>query len=118
MDTREIVQRIEASASLPSGEGDRFAGYGVIGLPFRSGHVLALRRFPASSLGPGYTSIWHRNPAGHWTFYSTVAAEQSCARYFSSQGEENVSAQARIEWKGPDHFRVIVEGPRPLTWDV
>ena len=49
MEPREIILNIEKSASLPLGKGDRFAGYTVIGLPFRSGHVLALRRFPASS---------------------------------------------------------------------
>jgi hypothetical protein len=48
MEAREIIQKIEKSASLPLGSGDRFAGYAVMGLPFRSGHVLALRRFPAS----------------------------------------------------------------------
>ena len=35
MEAREI-RHIEESASLPAGNGDRFAGYAVIGLPFRS----------------------------------------------------------------------------------
>ena len=52
MQPREIVLNIEESAAVPACKGDRFAGYAVIGLPFRSGHVLALRRFPASSVGP------------------------------------------------------------------
>src|SRR5689334_16071506 len=72
MNPREIVQQIEATPVLPGGGGDRFTGYAVMGLPFRSGHVLALRRFPASSIGPGYTSVWHRDPRGDWTFYSTI----------------------------------------------
>jgi hypothetical protein len=57
MEPRTLVEKIENASLLPEGNGDRFAGYAVIGLPFLSGHVLALRRFPASSLGPGYTSI-------------------------------------------------------------
>jgi len=118
MEPREVIQHIEATASLPSGSGERFAGYAVIGLPFRSGHVLALRRFPASSLGSGYTSVWHRDPVGKWTFYSTTAPEQSCSRYFGSQVEENVHAQIRIEWGGPDKFRVIADGSRSLNWEV
>ena len=36
MEPREIIRNIEKSASLPLGK-----GYGVIGLPFRSEHVLA-----------------------------------------------------------------------------
>src|SRR4030095_6022371 len=110
MEPRELIQHIEETASLPSGSGERFAGYAVIGLPFRSGHVLAMRRFPASSLGPGYTSVWHRAPVGHLTVYSTAAPELSCSRYFGSQVEENVHAQIRIEWGGPDKFRVIADG--------
>jgi hypothetical protein len=118
MEPRELIQNIEEDASLPLGSSERFAGYAVIGLPFHSGHVLALRRFPASSLGPGYTSIWHRDPGGKWTFYSTVAPEQSCSRYFGGEIEENMHAQVRIEWSGPDEFRVMVEGSRPLVWEV
>jgi hypothetical protein len=118
MEPRELIQHIEKNVSLPSGGGDRFAGYAVIGLPFRSGHVLALRRFPASSLGPGYTSVWHRDPGGHWTFYSTTAPEQSCSRYFGSEIEENVHAQIRIEWDGPRTFRVIADCSRRLSWEV
>ena len=118
MEPRELIHRIEEDASLPSGSSERFAGYAVIGLPFRSGHVLALRRFPASSLGPGYTSIWHRDPGDKWTFYSTVAPEQSCSRYFGREVEENVQAQVRIEWSGPNEFRVMAECSRPLMWNV
>lgn len=118
MKPRERIQQIELCPLLPSGSSDRFAGYAVIGLPFRSGHVLALRRFPASSLGPGYTSIWHRDPAGNWTFYSTIAPEQSCSRYFDSQIEENVHAHIRLEWNGSNEFRVIADGARPLMWEV
>lgn len=118
MKPRELIHDIEKHSSLPSGSSEGFAGYAVIGLPFQSGHVLALRRFPVSSLGPGYTSIWHRDPGGKWTFYSTVAPEQSCFRYFGGEGEENVHAQVRIEWSGPDEFRVLVKGARPLVWEV
>jgi hypothetical protein len=64
METSELIRNIEEDASLPLGSSERFAGYAVIGLSFRSGHVLTLRRFPASSLGAGYTSIWHRDPGG------------------------------------------------------
>jgi hypothetical protein len=118
MEVRELVRSIEEGSTLPSGNSERFAGYALIGVPFQSGHVLAMRRFPVSSLGPGYTSIWHRNPSGKWTFYSTVAPEQSCSRYFSSEVEENVHAKVRIDWSGPDEFRVLAEGAGPLVWEV
>jgi hypothetical protein len=116
MDPRTIIQDIEQNRSLPTGEGDRFAGYAVIGLPFASGHVLSLRRFPASSVGPGYTSVWHRNPEGCWTFYSTVAPEQGCSRYFGSEVEKNVVMPIHIEWLGPAQFLVVAGST--ITWEV
>jgi hypothetical protein len=56
---RELAERTEAAPRLPEGTEERFSGYGVMGLPFRSGHVLGLRRFAASSLGRGY-AVWRR----------------------------------------------------------
>jgi hypothetical protein len=61
--------------------GDRVSGFGVIGLPFASGHYLALRCFTASSFGPPYKALWHRSPAGAWTIYTNVDADHSCPRY-------------------------------------
>jgi len=116
MKPREIAHRLETNPALPAGNGDRFAGYAVIGLPFRSGHVLALRRFPASSVGPGYTSVWHRDPRGAWTFYSTVNPDLGCSRYFGGEITHNVVAPIGIEWTGPNQFRVNIG--TALRWEV
>lgn len=116
MEPREIIRHIENYASLPVGKGDRFVGYAVIGQPFRSGHVLALRRFPASSVGPGYTSVWHRDPQGAWTFYSTVVPEQACSRYFGCEITRNIVTPIEIQWISPKQFRVNIE--KVLQWDV
>jgi hypothetical protein len=53
---KDLVDKLERGAELPGGSEERFVGYGVMGVPFTSGHLLAMRRFPASSLGVGYTS--------------------------------------------------------------
>jgi hypothetical protein len=116
MEPKEIVEDIEKTASVPLGKAERFAGYGVIGLTFRSGHVLALRRFPASSLGPAFTSVWHRSPAGLWTFYSTTAPEQSCPRYFGKEIQRNIVGPIHIVWTGPRRFTVLVADA--LHWEV
>ena len=70
-DPRTRIARLESTLSLPPGTQERFSGYGLMGLPLRSGHVLAMRRFGASSVGPGYASVWHRSPDGAWSFSST-----------------------------------------------
>ena len=54
---RSLVEPMEQNRALPPGPEERFAGYGVMGVPFSSGYVLALRHFPSSSVGPGYTSV-------------------------------------------------------------
>ena len=50
---KSLAESTEFGAELPPGNEERFSGYGVMGLPFASGHILSLRRFPASSLGEG-----------------------------------------------------------------
>jgi hypothetical protein len=116
---RDWAQRAEADARVPEGEGtDRFSGYSVMGLTFRSGHVLALRRFPATSVGPGYTSVWHRSPQGQWTFYSTVPPQDGCSKYFGQAVQVEITACIALTWIGPQQLRINVMGPRPVQWDL
>ena len=116
MPARHIIEALECEAPLPDGVGDRFSGYGIVGLPFQSGHVLALRRFPASSIGPGYTAVWHRDPSGRWTFYSTVPPEASCARYFGGEVARNVVTAIDIAWVDSMRFKVLVG--TAIRWHV
>jgi hypothetical protein len=115
---RDLVAQIEAQASLPEGTKERFLGYSVLGLPFASGHVLALRRFAASSIGPAYASVWHRDPEGDWTFYQNVLPQQGCSRYFGRLVKESILQEISIEWTGPRSFTVSTEGERPLEWQL
>jgi hypothetical protein len=39
---RAQVLEAEQSAALGPGDDERFSGYGVMGLPFSTGHVLAM----------------------------------------------------------------------------
>jgi hypothetical protein len=109
---------LERSAVLPQGPGDRFTGYAILGVPFRSGDVLALRRFPVTSNGPGYTSIWHRNPGGEWTFYSDAGGDHGCARYFGPAVRDVVGTPIRIEWTGPRNVTIAADGGRLLSWRI
>jgi hypothetical protein len=88
-----------------------------MGLTFDSGHVLGLRRFPVSSIGPGYTSVWHRTPAGEWSFWSTVPAALSCARYAAENPGGAGETAIELAWPAPDRLTVTVEAPE-LAWDV
>lgn len=110
-----IVDYLERHAQLPPGTGERFSGYGVMGLPFETGHMLGLRRFPASSIGPGYRSVWHRDPDGRWTFYQDQPADLSCTRYFGAEVDEVRRTAIRIDWTGPRRFEVHA-GDGDLEW--
>jgi hypothetical protein len=114
---RRLVEQLEAGPSLPAGSDERFNGYGVMGLPFTSGHILALRRFAASSVGPGYTSVWHRAPAGEWVFYATVSPEQSCPRFFGILASDSIQTEISITWVTPFSFHVTVPAVS-LDWEV
>ena len=101
---------------LPPGIGERFAGYGVMGLPFANGHYLAMRHFPSSSIGPGYRAVWLRDPAGRWTIYADAAPEVSCARYFGAALAATPVAQIELDWGGPRSLTVRVA--EVLTWTI
>jgi hypothetical protein len=113
----DYAEEIERDATLPAGDGERFSGYGVMGLPFRSGHILGLRRFPVSSIGPGYRSVWHREPSGRWTFYQDQPAEFACTRYFGAAVEEVREGPIEILWTGPRSFEVSAGGGE-LAWTL
>ena len=97
-------------AELPKDAAEHFAGYAVLGLPFSSGHFLAFRDFPVSSIGPGYRSVWHRTPGGEWTIYANAAPEFSCARYFGTAVQHTVETDVDIQWSGPFTARITVPG--------
>ncbi|WP_018774635.1 hypothetical protein [Arthrobacter sp. 131MFCol6.1] len=115
---RAVVDSVEQHPGLPSGPEERFAGYGVMGVPFSSGHILALRHFPASSVGPGYSSVWIRDPAGIWTMHSTTDPGFSCPRYFGSALGAVSTGGISIRWRDGYSFTVEVGEGVDLSWDL
>jgi hypothetical protein len=117
MEPRDYAEQAERAPDLPPGGDERFNGYGVMGAPFASGHVLAMRRFSASSVGPGYTSVWHRNPAGAWTFYADTDPLHACTRYFGSDVQRAAECAIDVSWPAPRVLRIGIE-PAALAWEV
>lgn len=117
MEPRDRAQRVEDAPTLPHGNEERFGGYGVMGLPFASGHVLALRRFSASSIGPGYRSVWHRTPDGAWTFYSDIDPMSACNRFFGSDVDQAVQCDIDVSWPGPRRLAVRIDDAG-LEWEA
>ena len=92
-------------------------GWGVFGLPFDSGHVLALRVFPQSSFGP-YVTVWHRDPAGRWSIHvDAPRVEHACPRYYAPACAHVGAARIELRWTGPRTLHVTMDQPR-LDWVV
>ena len=102
----QCAQAVEDRPVLPPGDGERVSGYGVMGLPFASGHALGLRRWTASSVGDRFTSIWHRDPSGRWTFYESTASEVACTRYFGADVERVQEGPIDLAWEASNRVRV------------
>jgi hypothetical protein len=117
MKLNELVEQIDREAKLPKGTEERFSGYGIMGVTFRSGHVLALRHFPASSVGPGYTSVWHRDTEGGWDFYADAPPQLTCTRFFGSAVARAIRTPVHITWTSPTNFHVTADEDA-LEWDV
>ncbi len=113
-----LALRAEHRPQLPLGDGERVAGYGIMGLPFRSGHVLGLRRWTASSVGESFTSIWHRDAGGRWTFYESVPSEIGCTRYFGAEVECVRVGPIELAWEGSHCLRVHTSDDPQLDWTV
>ncbi|MDQ2637111.1 MAG: hypothetical protein M3Y83_09565 [Actinomycetota bacterium] len=113
----EAAAAVLTDATLPPGDDERFVGYGVMGLPFASGHYLALRDFPATSFSPAYRSVWHRDPAGVWSFYATTPGQLSCARFFSSATTHDaIECDIDVAWLTPWSLLVRIAGV--LDWTI
>ncbi len=115
---RELVTDAEKNAELPTGDDERFSGYALMGLPFSSGYVLGLRRFPVTSLGPAYTTVWLRRPNEAWEIYSDVEPALSCPRYFGSALEASSMHDIHITWLDDQSFTVGIHDEVDLQWNI
>ncbi|MCS5718754.1 hypothetical protein N1027_11480 [Herbiconiux sp. CPCC 205763] len=113
---RHAVQALLDHPRLPDGDDERFTGYGVMGMPFATGHYLALRDMVATSIGPAYRALWHRDPAGHWTIHTTGAFESSCPRYFGSVTTNIRVPAIDVSWRD-DHTLDVALGTT-VTWRI
>src|SRR5438067_6362741 len=82
------------------------AGYGVLGVEFESGDVLALRHFPYGAIG-SYSTVWHRSPEGAWRMYfDAPRADLACPRYFSGALFDTERASIELDWQDGDILEI------------
>jgi len=112
---RDWAQWRENYPQLPGGTDERVSGYGVMGVPFDSGHVLGLRRWTASSVGQPFTSIWHRDPEGVWRFYESVDCDIACSRWFGHGTRESIPSAIQLTWRDDSTLQITSE---TIDWTV
>ena len=92
-------------------------GWGVFGLPFDSGHVLALRVFPESDFGP-YRTVWHRDPSGQWSIYvDGPRLDTACPRYYGAACASADFATIDLSWTGRATLHITMDPP-VLDWTL
>jgi hypothetical protein len=91
---------------------DHFSGWGVPALRFESGDVIAFRRVTASSIGPPFATVWHRDVQGRWVIYSNVQGSRSCPRYLEPALRRVCADDVEIQWHGRFDVSVSVRTAR------
>jgi hypothetical protein len=108
-----IPNRSEA----PWSDHEYVRGWGVFGLPFDSGHILALRVFPDNPFAP-YVTVWHRDPSGSWSIYvDGPRLDTACPRYYAPACKHVGLAKITLTWTEPSTLRVTMDEPQ-LEWTV
>jgi hypothetical protein len=111
----DLPAAIDAWDAAPAGpawpDHEYVKGWGVFGLPFDTGHVLALRVFPHSTFG-SYHTVWLRDPAGSWAIHvDGPRLETACPRYFGPACDHVGFATIGLDWTGPDTLRITADAP-------
>jgi hypothetical protein len=113
---RDLIQRLEENPQLPKGDGEILSVYGIESCPFASGDILCSRHILASSFGPAYTAIWHRDPEGDWHFYQDVPPRLGCARFFGKALTDITVLPIKTHWDGPRRLRIVAPGR--IEWQL
>jgi hypothetical protein len=107
----------ERRGAAPWPHHEYVTGWGVMGLPFDSGHVLALRAFPENDFGP-YKSLWRRDPEGHWSIHvDGPRLDTACPRYYGAACAQTGFAHHALTWTGPATLQVTMDKPA-LAWTL
>ena len=96
---------------------EQYRGYGVMALPFDTGHVLALRVMPENDYVP-FEAVWHRTPDGRWSMYVDAPHhEELCPRLFGPSLERFGPADISVSRPDRSTLEVRMERPR-LHWTI
>lgn len=107
----------EGRGEAPWPDHEYVRGWGIFGLPFDSGHVLALRVFPQNPFAP-YCTVWHRDPQGRWAIHADAPRlDIACPRYYGPACHHVGHSRIELTWTGPRALHVYMDQPQ-LDWSL
>jgi hypothetical protein len=113
----ELSRLSPRRGSFPWPNHEYVRGWGVFGLPFDSGHVLALRVFPENDFAP-YSTVWHRTPNGSWSIFADAPRlDVACPRYYGPACRVTSLTHIELKWLGPMSLQITMRSPR-FDWKV
>lgn len=112
MSAQQAAARLEARRWIEPGESVRFSGYALLDLHFESGHVIALRRASASSVGPPFSELWVRAPGGEWAVHANVEPARGAARFLGASAPRVMHDDIDIRWNGPHEVGITARAAR------
>lgn len=118
MNLSHELQHIEPRAQNSPWPGyEHYRGYGVMMLPYSSGHLLGLRVFPQNDFAP-YRSVWHCTPEGEWSIYNDGPSLQTtCPRWWGPALRHAELSDIELNWAGPNELQVKMKEPS-LEWTM
>jgi hypothetical protein len=112
-DPRTTVRRLRRTLSGGGTESaHHFTGYGLLSLVLDSGDVITFTRVVASSLGPPFTCVWHRDGAGRWRYHVNIVPSRTCLRYLASDACDIRVGDISLVWKSRLELSLYVRDAR------
>jgi hypothetical protein len=118
MDIRKKVERILPGRAKSDWKGyEHYYGYGMMILPFSSGHLLGFRVFPQNDFAP-YKSLWRCDPKGNWSIYNDGQSPRAtCPRWWGPALKHQSLRGFRLEWVDKNNIRIEMSNP-VIVWQI
>jgi hypothetical protein len=107
-----LVRLRRGLAEGAAGSVAHFTGYGLLSLTLESGDIISFSRVVASSLGPPYTCVWHRDGAGRWRFHVNIAPSRSCLRFVVPAASDVRVDDISLVWKSRLELSLYIRDAR------
>lgn len=118
MNIKKKATRIKAKTSTSDWKGYEHAyGYGMMVMPFSSGHLLGFRVFPQNDFAP-YKSLWHCDPDGRWSIFNDgPSLKTTCPRWWGPALKHKSVDPFSLQWTGEKQILIEMASTQ-IRWQM